>query len=30
VGIVDATGVVEKFYQNSPIVEIIALSGQQS
>jgi hypothetical protein len=26
---VDATGIVEKFYQGMPIIEIQSLSGQQ-
>jgi hypothetical protein len=29
VGIVDATGMVEKFYQGLPIIEIQAISGQK-
>ncbi|MDR0860492.1 MAG: hypothetical protein LBO09_06020 [Candidatus Peribacteria bacterium] len=28
-GIVESTGIVEKFYQGDPIVEITALSGQK-
>jgi hypothetical protein len=29
VGVVDATGIVEKFYQGLPIIEIQAISGQK-